>query len=345
MTDKIKILDATLRDGGLGLDDLFGNGFADKKFSEESKRLIIDRLTHSNIDIVEIGSINPKGSGKEEFAIYKNIEDLSKQIPSDALADVLYAGLYNGPNTPIEDIPDWNPELVKAVRVVLRYSALEESLDFCRQLARKNYSVFVQPALTMRYSDEEIDRVVDVANEINAYACYFVDSHGYMDTSDVKRLFNRMDQRLNRHIPIGFHGHNNMNLAYANAKYLLSLASDRTIILDACATGMGQGAGNLQTELIVPFVNQTFGKDYDYDAVLDVCEILERELMPTDFWGYSVTRLLPAVYHTAYKYGLIMRNRYKLSFRQMNNAILKLTDEERLTYSQKAMDRILKEID
>ena len=195
--------------------------------------------------------------------------------------------------------------------------------------------------LTMRSSDEELDMVINAANEMNAYACYFVDSYGYMQPNDIKRLFDYYDAKLNKDIRIGFHAHNNMNLAYSNVQYFLTIETERTLIVDSCATGMGQGAGNMQTELIVPYLNEMYGKNYDYDSVLDVCEILDGEMIPNDLWGYSVARLLPAVYKTAYKYGLMMRNKYHLSFRQMNKILKEMPDENRMRFIAKDLEIII----
>ncbi len=344
MGKKIYLLDATLRDGGQGLEDLYKNGFSDKIFTEETKRSTIESLGNSNIDIIEIGTMGPSVDDKSMFAIYQNVEELSKYLPERRNPNALYAGLYIGPDTDVNDIPDWNPSLVEGIRVILRYSELKKSLDYCAALSAKGYKVFVQPMLTMRYTDAELDMVINAANEMKAYACYFVDSYGYMQPQDVKRLFDYFDARLDKNIKIGFHAHNNMNLAFSNVQYFLDLESERDVIVDSCATGMGQGAGNLQTELILPYLNQNYGKSYDYDSVLDICDVLDKDMIPNDFWGYSVARLLPAVYKTAYKYGLMMRNKYHLSFRQMNKVLREMPDENRMRFTQQDLEHILEVI-
>lgn len=341
MKKNIYLLDATLRDGGQGLEDLHKNGFSDKIFSEEVKHSTIESLGNSNVDIIEIGTMGPSVDDKSKFAIYQNVEELSKYLPEKRNPKALYAGLYIGPDTDVNEIPDWNPALVEGIRVILRYSELQKSLDYCAALSAKGYKVFVQPMLTMRYTDAELDMVIQAANKMKAYACYFVDSYGYMQPQDVKRLFDYYDARLDKDIKIGFHAHNNMNLAFSNVQYFLNIDSDRNVIIDSCATGMGQGAGNLQTELIIPYLNENFGKNYDYDSVLDICDVLDNEMIPDDLWGYSVARLLPAVYKTAYKYGLMMRNKYHLSFRQMNKILREMPDANRMRFTPQDLEIIL----
>ena len=341
MSSKVKLLDATLRDGGQGLDDLFNNGFSDKFYLEEAKHKIIDLLGESGVELIELGAMGPSADDKSKFSIYQNVEELSQYLPKNRDSKKMYLGLYIGPDTDVDRIPDWNPSLVKGIRVILRYSELKKSLDYCAALAKKGYSMFVQPMLTMRYSDKELDLVLGMTNDMGAYACYFVDSYGYMEPKDISRLFKFYDSKLNKEVRIGFHAHNNMNLAYSNVISFLNTETERELLIDACATGMGQGAGNLQTELIVPYLNEHFGKNYNYDSILDVCEILDNEMIPANLWGYSVTRLLPAVYKTAYKYALVMRNKYQISFKKMNHILRDMPDEMRNRYTKDNLEQLI----
>ena len=130
MKKNIYLLDATLRDGGQGLEDLHKNGFSDKIFSEEVKHSTIESLGNSNVDIIEIGTMGPSVDDKSKFAIYQNVEELSKYLPEKRNPNALYAGLYIGPDTDVNEIPDWNPSLVEGIRVILRYSELQKSLDY-----------------------------------------------------------------------------------------------------------------------------------------------------------------------------------------------------------------------
>lgn len=340
----IKILDCTLRDGGLGLEDAHKNNLSDVFFSQNDVDKIIDELRQSNIDIIELGSIELSNEDKTQFAIYKDIESISQKIPLERNLQQMYVGLFRGPDTPIEDIPKWNPALVDGVRVIIRYSELQKSLDFCAALSRKGYKVFVQPMLTMRYTDEELELIIKASNKMNAYALYFVDSYGYMQPQDVINYVKKYDKGLNSHIHIGFHAHNNMNMAYANAIKFLQQDIERSLICDACAVGMGQGAGNLQTELIIPYVQQICDiKNYDYEAILQMCEIVEKYLNPS-IWGYSVIRLLPALHHTAYKYAVSLRNNYGLSYVQIERILEKMPEELRHRYTPENTKKLIEMI-
>lgn len=340
MAGRIKILDCTLRDGGLGLEDAYINKKSDVGFTTEVINEIILHLKKSNIDIIELGSIEISESDKRRFAIYPNIEEVSKKKPHGNAPGQMYAALYRGPDTNIEDIPDYTSELTEGVRVIIRYSEMEKSLDFCAALSQKGYKVFVQPMLTARYTEEELKKIIKASNEMNAYALYFVDSYGYMQHDDIIRFFKLYDSGLSENIKIGFHAHNNMNLAYANALTFINIDTKREIIVDSCAVGMGQGAGNLQTELISFYLQNINDNKYDYSEILDVCEIIEQYLSP-NLWGYSAEKLISALHKTAYKYASLLKSKYGFTLRGINDIIEKMPDYMRNRYTEENLKKII----
>lgn len=341
----IQILDCTLRDGGLGLEDAEKNKIASVYFNEADIRVTAECLTNAKIEIIELGSLEITPDNRTKFAIYSNIEEISKTMPRTKQANQMYAALYRGPDTPIEDIPDWNPSLCEVVRVIIRYSELQKSLDFCAALSAKGYKVFVQPMLTMRYTDDEIALLIEESNKMNAYALYFVDSYGYMQDEDVKRLFDMYHYGLKPEIRIGFHAHNNMNLAFSNVLSFFEMAdrASRDIVIDSCLLGMGQGAGNLQTELLVGYLSQMGKTKYDYNEVLNGCEVIEKYTEQT-LWGYSVTRLLPAIYKAAYKYAIVLRSQYGLKYSEINFVFSNMSTELKQRYTPENTIKVLENV-
>ena len=339
----IQLLDTTLRDGGLGLEDAYINGISTEKYNQQEIADIVRCLQSSKIDIIELGSIEISQDDKTRFCIFQNVASISKLVPARSDGDQLFVALFRGPDTPVDLIPEHSENTVDGLRVILRYSELEKSLQFCEALALKGYKIFVQPMLTMRYTDEELDLIINYSNRMNAYALYFVDSYGFMGPSDIKRLYQYFDQRLKPDVRIGFHAHNNMNLAFSNTLFLFDLIStNRKIIVDSCATGMGQGAGNLQTEIITSYLNATHLKQYGFDSVLDICDIVERKSKES-LWGYSVTRFLPALHKTAYKYAIVLRNCYNYSYRQINDFLEWMPNDYRNRYTKQSLICLLKE--
>lgn len=337
---KIKILDCTLRDGGLGFEDAAKNRLSSMTFSRETIESMSGLLRDSKVDIVELGSVEISNEDKRGYAIYQSIEDISTAMPEKRNESQMFAALYRGPDTPIGDIPQRNQKMCEAVRVIIRYSELQKSLDFCAALAKKGYKVFVQPMLTMRYTPDEVQHMIRSANDMGAYALYFVDSYGYMQAADVERLFKTYDAGLDHSIKIGFHAHNNMNLAFSNALTVLSQRTDRDVIVDSCVLGIGQGAGNLQTEIITDHMNKNYGTNYNYEAILNACEIIER-YWTRNTWGYSLTHLLPAIHKVAYKYSVDLRYHYGLSAVQIDRIFRGIPEELRHRYTPENAVKLL----
>lgn len=338
---QISILDCTLRDGGFLLEDSMLNEIEHKAFNEKESEEFINTMQNSNVDIIEIGSIEITDSDKSSFSIYQNIEQISKLIPKNKSSREMYTVMFRGPDTPITSIPKWNPLYCEGVRVVIRYSEIKKSLDFCRSLAEKGYKVFIQPMVTMRYSNDEIQTLIDESNSMGAYALYLVDSYGYMEPSDTLKLFKLLDEGLSSEIRIGFHAHNNMNLAFNNVRAIVEQNSNRSLIIDSTIMGMGQGAGNMQTELLVPYLNKNNDNEiYNYNSILDACEIIN-SYCADNLWGYSVTLALSAVTKTAYKFADFFRRTHKLSFSNIYDMLSNIPEEYRHSYTKENAIKML----
>lgn len=337
--NNIKVLDCTLRDGGFCLEDAKKQNIVTKHFSSKDIQLIIQKLTMAKLDYVEIGAIEESGDNKTIFAIWNEIEEAMLYIEQYKKEYTQYALFFRGPDIPISKIPNCNGESYPIIRLCVRYSELKKSLDYCRLLTQKGYKVSIQPMVTMRYSLPEMEYILGEANNMHAYAVYFVDSYGYMQKEDIVRYFEMYDSKLMADIRVGFHGHNNMNSAYANAKTLLEIETQREIILDSCVMGMGQGAGNLQTELIVPLLDHNRHR-YSYDSILDVCDYID-EYNKFNLWGYSVERLLPAIHKVAYKYAFTLRYKYHFKYTEIDRMLASIPEDLRHRYTQENVERLI----
>lgn len=343
MNERIQLLDCTLRDGCLGLEDAYLNQISDTRLSDNERIELGEILIATNADIVEIGSIQMTDDDREGFAIYQSIEHISRHVLKKKNNGQQIVALFRGPDTPIEKITCRKEGMIDGVRVILRYSELKESLEFCKALAEKGYKVYIQPMVTARYTADELNLVLEYANEMEAYALYFVDSYGYMMSEDIIRFTGLFDEKLNKKIRIGFHGHNNMNMAFANAITFINYKTDRHIIIDSTATGMGQGAGNLQTEIISNYLIKNFEKKYDYKFVLAACEYVEK-YNRDGLWGYSVMGSLPAVHGVAYKYSIYLRKTYHLPYveiQRLLDILDTMPDEIRYRYTKDNVKKLL----
>ena len=197
-------------------------------------------------------------------------------------------------------------------------------------LREKGYSVFLQVALLMRYTDDELAHVCAMANDLGLTALYCADSNGYMRPADVDRALSTFDALLDPAVAMGFHAHNHSQMAYANALRALefSRTTDRTLYLDGCVLGCGRGAGNLKTELIAPDLVRDHGLDLDMGAILDGCALMERvvDRPRLDCGTYGVTSALTAIHRCGYAYGVALVFELGLSYADAHRVLCYLDD-------------------
>jgi len=106
---------------------------------------------------------------------------------------------------------------------------------------------------------------------------------------------------------------------------------------------LGQGAGNLQTELIADYLMKKYGKKFEYDAILDVCDVVD-EICECKGCGYSVTHLLPAINRAAYKYAVDMRLKYKMPYKEIHRALKNMSYAMKQRYTEENLEEVLREV-
>ncbi|HFP8864919.1 TPA: 3-hydroxy-3-methylglutaryl-CoA lyase, partial [Enterococcus faecium] len=139
--------------------------------------------------------------------------------------------------------------------------------------------------------------VIKNVNQFKPYAFYIVDSFGMMKGKDLTRLFYMIEHNLEKDIQIGFHSHNNMQLAYSNAQKLITVQTNRSLIIDSSVYGMGRGAGNLNTELFVEYLNDNAGKKYQLKPLLYIIDEILNSFYQKSYWGYSLPNYISAVHN------------------------------------------------
>jgi 4-hydroxy 2-oxovalerate aldolase len=103
--------------------------------------------------------------------------------------------------------------------------------------------------------------------------------------------------------------------------------------------GMGQGAGNMQTELLISYLNKK-NKRYEFNFILDACEIVEK-YSKNNLWGYSVKNLLSAINKTAYKFSSVLKKKFKLSYSQINRILSSMPKKIKHRYSKENLLKVV----
>jgi 4-hydroxy 2-oxovalerate aldolase len=187
---------------------------------------------------------------------------------------------------------------------------------------------------TDSFSDKTLLELIEHANLLKPYALYFVDSLGIMDKGDVIRIAMLIHHNLDKSIALGFHCHNNLQLAFSNVQRLIEMSLDREIILDASVYGMGRGAGNLGSELIANYLNVNQNKSYDVDRILRVYDQHLRLIRENFEWGYSLPYYLAAVHKCHPNYATYLIRRATLPVTDVGVMLSRIPNDRKRIFSE-----------
>lgn len=274
----MKLLDCTLRDGGY-----INNWRFNKKFLMDYIKI----MENMEIDFVEIGFINKKVNYKNE--IVGNVRNLSnddiimfqnKKFKTVVMAD------YNNINLSLLK----NKIGIDLVRIAFHKNDLIPALNTCLEVKQLGYKVSVNAMAITNYNETELDELFDFINKHHLDILYIADSYGSLKQKDIKHYSELFSSKLNS-ASIGFHLHNNMNNAYSNYEYLTNITNN--VYIDSTLFGMGRGAGNLQTELVLIETNRNF----EYSKLIELLQFIQQYIKPIfkineTSWGYELDYLL-----------------------------------------------------
>lgn len=327
---RIRVLDCTLRDGG----------YCNKwKFGFENSKKITKSLVQSGIEIIECGFLTNRIEYERGITKFTTLAEVAEILPEDRCGK-LFVCLMNYGEYELDDIPVYDGSSLDGIRVAFHKKNMKEAMKLCQGIKEKGYKVFVQAMVSLNYSDEEFLELIKYVNELKPYAFYIVDSFGVMKGKDLTRLFYIVEHRLKEGIYIGYHSHNNMQLAFSNAQSLVSIQTKRELIIDASIFGMGRGAGNLNTELFVEYLNDVENTDYQLNPLLVVIDEILNKFYQENYWGYSLPNYLSATHNAHPNYAGYLADKQTLTIEEMNVIFEMMADEKKAEYDKKYIEEL-----
>ena len=328
--NKINVLDCTLRDGG------YCNQW---EFGHENIQKIVKNLVEANVEIIECGFLTNKIEYNPEKTKYTDIKQLSSIIPQNRNGRIFVVMINYGEYS-IEDIPCYDGNSVDGIRIAYYKKDRDKALEMCEKIKEKGYKVFVQAMLSLSYSDKEFLETINMVNQFEPFAFYIVDSFGAMKKKELLRLFYLAENNLKEKIYIGFHSHNNMQLAYSNAQTLLDININRNLIIDSSVYGMGRGAGNLNTELFLGYLNDAANKNYNISAILIIIDDVLDNFYNKKCWGYSLPNYISAIHNAHPNYASYLNNKKTLTINAMHKIFEIMDEEKKETYDKKYIENL-----
>lgn len=281
--ESIRVVDATLRDGGL---------VNDFKFSDDFVRELYQTNIAAGVDYMEVGYkaskqlFDESKFGKWKFCddddIFKVLGDNSeKKIKLAAMADVGRCDFK-------KDIRDRSNSPLDLIRVACYAHQIPGALEIIEDAKAKGYEVTCNIMAISTAQEGDIRAALDMLGNSSVDCIYIVDSYGSIYPEQMQRIAAMYKEFADKYgKSLGIHAHNNQQLAFANT---IEAVGDGVDWLDATYSGMGRGAGNCFIENLLAFLKNP---KYDIYPVLKFVETRIADLKKEGIvWGYDVPYLV-----------------------------------------------------
>ena len=211
----IRVLDATIRDGGLVNNFMFTDDF-------------INALYRANVK-----------------AIREIVGDNNSDMKISVMADVGRCD-YKKDILPRED------SVIDMVRVATYVHQMPAAIEMIEDAKSKGYEVTCNIMAISNTQESDLDQALDMVAKSSADGIYIVDSYGAIYPEQIRRTAEKYTEIAEANGKfVGMHAHNNQQLAFANT---IEAAAQGVSLLDATMMGMGRGAGNCAMELLLSFL-------------------------------------------------------------------------------------------
>ena len=281
----IKVLDCTMRDGGLV------NNFA---FTDEFVKDLYLANIKAGVDYMEFGYkasseiFDPQKFGKWKFCKEKDIRDIVGDNKTDmklsVMADV-------GRTDYKKDILNKKDSVIDLIRVATYINTIPAAIEMLEDAKKKGYETTVNIMAVSKVNDEELDAGLELLAQSSADVIYLVDSFGAFYPEQIERLSDKyLNVAAKYNKKIGIHAHNNQQLAFANT---IEAIINGVSYLDATVSSLGRGAGNCPSELLLGFL-----KNPRYN-IMPILIFIEKHITKLRAegvkWGYDVPYLLTGI--------------------------------------------------
>ncbi len=284
----IRVVDATIRDGGLCNDFRFDDKFVKDLYAANVK---------AGVDYMEFGYkasreiFDEKDFGKWKFCkdedIRKIVGDNKTNLKIAVMADVGRTD-FKTDIIPRKDSP------IDLIRVATYINTIPAAIEMIEDAAKKGYETTINIMAVSKARTEDIKAALEALGKTPVNAFYIVDSYGSIYPEEARRLADMYGEIAEKYKKsVGIHAHNNQQLAFANTIEAMTYGAS---YLDATVDGMGRGAGNCALELLLGFLKNP---KYKVDPIVKIIEEHTSKLREQGVkWGYDIPYMLTGQYNT-----------------------------------------------
>jgi 4-hydroxy 2-oxovalerate aldolase len=276
---EIKVLDCTIRDGGL---------INKWDFSDKFVKSVFNALYKTGVDYMEIGYkaskkiISPDGLGKWRFCDEEDIKPIAKETKMK-LAAMVDIGRVDP-----SDIKPKKDSVLDMIRIATYVKDIDKAIDLVKLFNDRGYETTVNIMAISNERDQDLDEALTQLSKTAVGTAYVVDSFGSLYSEQIEFLVKKYKSFLPGKT-IGIHAHNNTQLAFGNTIESIIHGAN---MLDATVYGIGRGAGNCPLELLIGFLKNPKFK------LRPLLDLIETEFVPLRNkieWGYLIPYALTGI--------------------------------------------------
>lgn len=278
---EIKVLDCTIRDGGLINDHGFEDGFV---------KAVYETCVAAGVDYMELGyKASKRIFAPAKFGEWKFCdEDAVRRIVGDNPTPLKLSVMADAERTDYrEDILPKDKSVIDCVRVATYINQIPTAIDMIQDAHDKGYETTLNLMALSLVHEDDLMEALEVLVKSPVDTIYLVDSFGAFYSEEIRDLtLTFLEAVKDTPKQIGIHTHNNQQCAYANTIEALIVGANR---LDATINGMGRGAGNCALELLIAFLKNP---KFKLRPVLQCIQDHFHELRGEMEWGYQIPYML-----------------------------------------------------
>ena len=275
---EIKVLDCTVRDGGL---------MNKWQFSKDFVKSVYDANVKAGVDYMEIGYISSSDQfPRPEYGPWKFcMEDEIREIVGENKTDMKLSVMADIGRVRFEDIRPKSESVIDMFRVACYDYQIDKAIELAHHVIDKGYEATINLMAVSKVTERKLDEVLEDVAKSRVGTFYLVDSFGSLYSEDIHHLAKKYIEALPGKT-IGFHGHNNQQLAFANTIECIIGGAN---MLDATMLGIGRGAGNCPMELLISFLKNP---KYKLKPILKVIQEQVKPLQKEIDWGYFMPYMI-----------------------------------------------------
>lgn len=278
---EIKVLDCTIRDGGL---------MNKHQFPDEVVKAVYETCVAAGIDYMEMGyKASRRNIVVGEFGCWKYCrEDDIRRIVGDNPTDLKLSVMADAERCDYKtDIGPKKDSVIDLVRVACYVHQIPTALDMVKHAHDMGYETTINLMAISTVPDRELNEALEILVTSEAGTLYVVDSFGSLYSEQIRYLVKKyLGYCKEAGKEVGIHAHNNLQLAFANTIEAIILGANR---LDCTMAGLGRGAGNCLTELLLGFLHNP---KYDLVPVLKCVQDYIAPMREKMHWGFDLAYML-----------------------------------------------------